>query len=119
MRNNPVYATALAGISNLDPLACTFILICVRNPFSFNFIPLNRSIKSILTFIVPILFSFSLWTILSPYSWSMTACSCPLIINIESASELSAMLVSPPHNVVADDDTAALGGILLNFSCLL
>jgi len=35
-------------------------------------------------------------------------------------SELSAMLVSPrPDIVTADDNIAALGGILLNFPCLL
>ena len=35
------------------------------------------------------------------------------MINVESASELLAMLVSPPRDVVAaDDNTAALGGIL-------
>jgi len=114
VRNNPVYTTASASVSNLDPLAYTFILICVRNPFNFNFIPLNCSIKGILTFIIPILFSLSLQTALSPYSWSITAYNYPLVINVKSASELSAILVSPPYDVVAaDNDTAALGGILL------
>jgi len=50
----------------------------------------------------------------------MTAYSCPLVISCESASELSAILVSPrPDIIAADDDITALGGILLNFPCLL
>jgi len=46
--------------------------------------------------------------------------SCPLVIGCESVSKFLAMLVSPCLDVVAaDDDIAALGGILLNFPCLL
>jgi len=38
------------------------------------------------------------------------------MISCESVSKLSAMLVSPhPDIIAADDDIAALGGILLNF----
>jgi len=119
VRNNPIYTTASASISNLDPSAHTFILIYTRNPFNFNFILLNCLIKNILTFIVFILFSFSSQTALSPCSWSMTTYSYPFVIIIKSASELSAMLVSPPHNIIADDDTTALGSILSTCSCLL
>jgi len=120
VRNNPAYTTALASVSNLDPLACTFILIYIRNPFNFNFILLNRSIKGILTFIAFILFSFTSQVALSPCSWSITACNYPLVINVKSASKLSAILVSPPCDVVAaDNNTTALGSILLNLSCLL
>jgi len=49
----------------------------------------------------------------------MTNYSCPLVINYELVSKLSAMLVSPCLDIVAaDDNIAALGGILLNFLCL-
>jgi len=57
MRNNPVYATASASISNLDSLLYTFIRIYMRNPFNLDFVLLNRLIKGILTFINPILLS--------------------------------------------------------------
>ena len=120
MRNNPIYTTASAGISNLDPLAYTFILIYIRNPFNFNFIPLNHSIKGILTFIVFILFSLLSQTALSPYSWSITTYSCPLVINIKSVFKLLAMLMSPPYDIIAaDNDTTTLGSILSILSCLL
>jgi len=49
----------------------------------------------------------------------MTNYSCPLVIGCESVSKLLAMLVSAyPDIVAADNNIAALGGILLNFSCL-
>jgi len=42
------------------------------------------------------------------------------VIGYKSVSELSAILVSPyPDIIAADDDVAALGGILLNFPYLL
>ena len=42
------------------------------------------------------------------------------MIGYESVFKLSAMLVSPcPDIVTADDNVAALGGILLIFPCLL
>jgi len=50
----------------------------------------------------------------------MTDCSCPFVIGCELVFKLLAMLVSPcPDVVAADDDVAALGGILSNFPCLL
>jgi len=50
----------------------------------------------------------------------MTNCSCPLVIGCELISKLSAMLVlAHPDIVAADNNIAALGGILLNFPCLL
>jgi len=50
----------------------------------------------------------------------MTNYSCPLVIGYELVSKLLAMLVSACLDIVAaDDDIAALGGILLNFLCLL
>jgi len=50
----------------------------------------------------------------------MTNCSYPLVIGCESVFKLSAMLVSPYLDIIAtNDDVAALGGILLNFSYLL
>jgi len=50
----------------------------------------------------------------------MTNCSYPFVIGCESVSKLSAILVSPrPDIVAADDDVAALGGILSIFPCLL
>jgi len=49
----------------------------------------------------------------------MTNYSCLLVISYESAFKLSAILVSPhPDVVAADDNIAALGGILLIFPCL-
>jgi len=120
VRNNPTYTTASASINNLNPSAYTFIFICVRNPFNFNFVPLNRSIKGILAFIIFILFSLLSQTALSPYSWSITIYNYPLIINIKSTSKLSAILVSPFYNIVAaNNNTATLGSILLTYSCLL
>ena len=59
------------------------------------------------------------WTVLSPYSWLSTNYSWPLVTTCELVSELSAMLVSPRLDIVADDDITALGSILLNFPCLL
>jgi len=50
----------------------------------------------------------------------MTNYSYPLVIGCESISKLLAMLVLPYLDIIAaDDDIAALGGILLNFPCLL
>jgi len=50
----------------------------------------------------------------------MTNYSCPFMISCESASKLSAMLVLPYLDIVAaDDNITTLGGILLNFPCLL
>jgi len=50
----------------------------------------------------------------------MTNYSYPLVISCELASELSAMLVSAYLDIIAtDNNCAALGGILLNFLCLL
>jgi len=50
----------------------------------------------------------------------MTTYNYPLMINIKLVSKLSAILVSPPYNIVAaNDNIAALGGILLIFPCLL
>jgi len=49
----------------------------------------------------------------------MTNCNYPLVIGCESVSKLSAILVSPCLDVIAaDDNIAALGGILLIFPCL-
>ena len=120
MRNNPIYTTALAGVSSFAPSLYTFICIYARNPFNLDFVLLNHSIKGILTFIIFILLSLSLQTALSPCNWSKTAYNCPLITTCKSASKLSAILVLFYLDVIAaDDDTAALGGILLNLSCLL
>jgi len=42
------------------------------------------------------------------------------MISCESVFKLSAILVSPYLDIIAaDDNVAALGGILLNFLCLL
>jgi len=50
----------------------------------------------------------------------MTNYNCPLVISYKSVSKLLAMLVSPyPDIIAADDDITTLGGILLNFPCLL
>jgi len=68
MRNNPTYATASANISNFTPLFYTFIYIYIRNPFNLNFIPLNRSIKGIVIFIIFILFNLLSQTTLLPYN---------------------------------------------------
>jgi len=57
MRNNPIYTTALTNISSFMFLFYTFIYIYIKNPFSLDFVLLNRLIKDILTFITPILFS--------------------------------------------------------------
>jgi len=57
MRNNPIYTTASTNINNFTPLLYTFIYIYIGNLFNLNFVPLNRLIKDILTFIVPILFN--------------------------------------------------------------
>ena len=60
MRNNPIYTTALASVNNFTPLLYIFIYIYIKNPFNLDFIPSNRSIKGILTFIAFILFNLSL-----------------------------------------------------------
>jgi len=92
----------------------------VRNPFNLDFVLLNCLIKGILTFIDPILLSLLFWTALLPYNWLITDCSCPLVISCELVSELLAMLVLLCLDVVAtNNDIATLGGILLNFLCLL
>jgi len=50
----------------------------------------------------------------------MTNYSYPLVIGCKLISKLLAMLVSPYLDIIAaDDNIAALGGILLNFPCLL
>jgi len=49
----------------------------------------------------------------------MTNYSCPLVIGCELVFKLLAMLVSfCPDIVAADDNIAALGGILSIFPCL-
>jgi len=68
VRNNPTYTTTSASVSNFNPLLYTFIHIYAKNLFNLNFIPLNRLIKGILTFINPILLSLSSQTALSPYN---------------------------------------------------
>jgi len=60
MRNNPIYTTTLASISNFAPSLCIFIYIYIKNSFNVDFIPLNRLIKNILTFIIFILLSLLL-----------------------------------------------------------
>jgi len=67
VRSNPIYTTASTSINNFIPLFYTFIYIYIKNPFNLNFIPLNRSIKGILTFINFILLSLASQTTLSPY----------------------------------------------------
>jgi len=85
-----------------------------------NFVPSNRSIKGILTFIDPMLLSLLSQTTLLLCNWSMTNYSCPLMIGCKSAFKLLAMLVSPYLDIVAtNNNITALGGILLNFLCLL
>jgi len=50
----------------------------------------------------------------------MTNYNCPLVISYKLVSKLSAMLVSArPDIIAANDDITTLGGILLNFPCLL
>jgi len=50
----------------------------------------------------------------------MTNYSCPLVIGCELISKLLAMLVSLyPDIIAANDDIAALGGILSISLCLL
>ena len=68
MRNSPIYTTVSTYISILVPLYYIFIYIYIKNYFNFNFIALNHLIKIILTFIIFILLSFALQTILSPYN---------------------------------------------------
>jgi len=78
---------------------------------------LNYLIKSILTFIDPILLIFTSKAILLLYNWSIISCSCPLITSCKYASELSAILVSPlnPKVVVPDSIiTSTLGSIVSN-----
>jgi len=80
VRNNPIYTTASTNINNFIPLFCTFNLIYIKNPFNFNFILLNRLIKTILTLIVLITLIFTSKTILLLYSWSITIYNYPFII---------------------------------------
>jgi len=68
VRNNLPYTTASANINNFIPSLYTFIYIYIKNPFNLNFIPLNRSIKGILTFINFILLSLSSQTTLLLYN---------------------------------------------------
>jgi len=50
----------------------------------------------------------------------MTNCSYPLVIGCESVFKLSVILVLPCLDIVAaNNNVAALGGILLIFPCLL
>jgi len=50
----------------------------------------------------------------------MTNYSYPFVIGYKLASKLLAMLVLPYLDIIAtDDNITALGGILLNFPCLL
>jgi len=120
VRNNSIYTTASTGINNFNPLFYIFIYIYTRNPFNLNFVPLNCSIKNILTFINFILSNFASQTTLSLCSWLITAYNWPLITTYKSVSKLSTILVSSHPDIVAtDDDTAALSGIVLNLSCLL
>jgi len=59
-------------------------------------------------------------TVLLPCNWSITNYNCPLVISYKSASELSAILVLPCLDIItANNNVTALGGILLNFPCLL
>jgi len=68
VRNSPIYTTAAASINNFTFLFYTFIYIYIKNPFNLDFVLLNCLIKSILTFIIFILLSLLLQTILSPYN---------------------------------------------------
>jgi len=54
VRKSPIYTTVSTNINNLTPLLYIFIHIYIKNPFNFNFIPLNYLIKGILIFMVPI-----------------------------------------------------------------
>jgi len=120
VRNSPIYTTASTGINSFNPSLYTFIYIYIRNPFNLDFVLLNRLIKGILTFIDPILLSLLSWTILSLCNWSMTNYNCPLVIGCELIFKLSAILVSLCPDIVAtNNNITALGGILLNFLCLL
>jgi len=68
VRKSPIYTTASININNFTPLFYTFIYIYIKNIFNFNFILLNRLIKNILTFIIPIILIFMSKAILLPYS---------------------------------------------------
>jgi len=68
MRNSPIYTTTSTYIGSLVPLCYIFNHIYAKNPFNFNFILLNRSIKNILTFINPISFNLALRAALLPYN---------------------------------------------------
>jgi len=108
------------SINNFTSSLCTFIYIYIKNPFNLDFILLNHLIKSILTFIIFILFSLLLQTTLSPYNWLKTAYSCPFVTTYKLVSKLSAILVSFYLDVVAtNNNTTTLGGILLNSLCLI
>jgi len=68
VRNSPIYITVSTNINNLVPLFRTFSFIYIKNPFHFNFIPLNYLIKDILTFITLIALIFTSKTALLFYS---------------------------------------------------
>jgi len=52
VRKSPIYTTTSTNINSFTFLFYTFIYIYIKNSFNLNFIPLNRLIKDILTFIV-------------------------------------------------------------------
>jgi len=56
------------NINSFTPLLHNFIYIYAKNLFNLNFIPLNRLIKGILTFIISILFSLLLQITLLSYN---------------------------------------------------
>jgi len=60
VRDSLIYTTASTYIGSLVSLYCIFIYIYAKNPFNFNFVPLNHLIKDILIFIDFILLSFAL-----------------------------------------------------------
>jgi len=60
MRNSLIYAIVSTYINSLVLLYCIFIYIYIKNPFNFNFILSNHSIKDILIFIDFILSIFAL-----------------------------------------------------------
>jgi len=91
MRNNPIYTTALADISNFTPLFYIFIYIYIKNPFNLDFVLLNCLIKGILIFIIFILLNLSSQTTLLSYNWLTTAYNCPFITTYKLVSKLSAI----------------------------
>jgi len=56
------------NINNLAPLYYILNHIYIKNPFNFNFVPLNHSINNILTFINPILLILILKVTPLPYN---------------------------------------------------